>query len=41
VRGMHLLLLQALGKQLPNAPRCPERLPVQFVRAAANVEVPS
>jgi hypothetical protein len=38
LRGMHLLLLQALGKKLPKEAAQPQRLSVTFVRAAADVE---
>jgi chloramphenicol 3-O-phosphotransferase len=38
LRGMHLLLMEALGKKLPNAEAHAERLSVQFIRAAINPE---
>lgn len=39
VRGMHLLLLKALGKRLPAAAPRKERVTVQFIRAAFDREV--
>jgi len=38
LRGIHLHLLKALGKKLPKTPPHPERLSVQFVRAAVDAE---
>jgi chloramphenicol 3-O-phosphotransferase len=40
LRGMHLLLLQALGKKVPSDAVRPKRLSVLFVRAAADTEAP-
>lgn len=40
LRGMHLLLMEALGKRVPVQARRPVRLSTQFLRAAMNVGDP-
>lgn len=39
VRGMHLLLMTALGKKQPDSPSHEERLTVEFIRAATDTRV--
>jgi hypothetical protein len=38
VRGIHLHLMKALGKKLPKTAAHQNRLTVQFIRAAADIE---
>lgn len=38
VRGIHVLLMEALGKKVPQGAARPQRLSVQFIRAAVDSE---